>query len=103
MSKAFASLRQKTLNTASSFKDYNFRTYFVNHTRDTFQAVENRNDAAEIKSFVKGQGKDMLDQMNRMVIINRMFATTPVMIDPRIGAPAKAKKASKKRAASPKA
>lgn len=101
MSKAFTALRQKTLNSASSFKDYNFRTYFVNHTRDTFDTIQKRGEAAEMQDFVKGAGKDMLEQMNRMVAINRMYAKTPVMIDPRIGKKHAIPK--KARAATPKA
>ena len=37
---ALRALRTQCLEAAERFSDYNFRTYFVKHTADTFDAVE---------------------------------------------------------------
>lgn len=80
--KALATLRTKTLAASRVFGDYNFRNYFVQHTKDTFAAVEKKS-AEEIAAFVKGEGRQNLAQMRRMATINKVYSKTPVFLDPK--------------------
>eukprot|EP00758_Cryptobia_borreli_P013375 Tbor_TRINITY_DN5827_c3_g1::TRINITY_DN5827_c3_g1_i1::g.6451::m.6451 len=77
---AIAALRNQTLKAAKQFKDYNYRVYFVNKTKNVFRDVESM-PPDEIKSFINGEGKKNLNQMRRMSFVNMMYASVPVLAD----------------------
>jgi hypothetical protein len=84
---ALAALRRKTLAAARTIPDYNFRTYFVQHTKDTFDtAVATKAaDPAAMKLWIRSEGRPMLAQMRRMATIGAMYAKAPVFLDPALG------------------
>lgn len=77
---AIAKLRDKTLRTARGFYDYNFRAYFVQHVKDDFAAV-NKLPAEAQKAFLEKEGPTKLREMQRMVLLNRMYSHQPVFLD----------------------
>jgi hypothetical protein len=81
-STALAALRSQSLAVAEKFADYNFRSYFVKHTADKFDAFNGKPDA-DVTAFVQGEGKANLAQLERMVTINGMFTHVPVIVDER--------------------
>jgi hypothetical protein len=78
-----ARLRRKTISAAAKFHDYNFRMYFVTKTNDVYNEMSKKSDA-DIQAFVKGEGKEMLAQIQRMSLLNAVYARTPVFLDPAI-------------------
>lgn len=81
MATALAQLRTRTLSAASRFHDYNFRLYFTQKAADVFDEVAKK-PAAEIEEWCKTTGEAQLDQMERMAVLNRTYARTPVFLDP---------------------
>ncbi|KAH9578285.1 Complex 1 LYR protein [Trypanosoma melophagium] len=79
---AMARLRTKMLFAAKLFPDYNFRSYFVRHVRDQFAAME-RWSVEEQQQFLRKEGNKKLNEMRRMAITNRMYASQPVFLDKR--------------------
>ena len=79
---ALRTLRTQCLEAAERFSDYNFRSYFVKHTADTFAAVEAKGDDAVAK-FVATDGKAHLAQMQRMATVDSLYNHVPVIIDPK--------------------
>lgn len=77
---ALTALRGEMLAAAERFADYNFRSYFVQHTKDTLDRVAAQDDAA-VQAFVDGEGKAKLAQMHRMAAVNAMYGDLPVVID----------------------
>ena len=97
-----AFLERRTLRAAQRFSDYNFRSYFVAHTKDTFAAARSKlqaaapgtADAAAAAAAAKVERKLVLRQlvkdlrrMRRMSLINRMYAKQKVVVDPRRAVP----------------
>ena len=79
---ALRTLRTQCLEVAERFSDYNFRTYFVKHTADTFDAVAAKPDA-EVTKFLETEGKVTLDQLVRMTAVDNMHCRVPVILDSR--------------------
>lgn len=80
VTKAVQRLRGQMLRTARGFRDYNFRHYFVQHVKDDFAAAA-KLSPEEQKKFVAAEGREKLRQMQRMVVVNQMYANRPVYID----------------------
>ncbi|ORC90597.1 uncharacterized protein TM35_000083950 [Trypanosoma theileri] len=79
---SMARLRTKMLFAAKLFPDYNFRSYFVRHVREQFAAME-RWSVEEQQQFLRKEGSKQLNEMRRMAITNRMYASQPVFLDKR--------------------
>ncbi|KEG09679.1 hypothetical protein DQ04_04821030 [Trypanosoma grayi] len=75
-------LRTKMLRAAKTFPDYNFRSYFLQHVRDQFTAME-RWSVDEQRRFLQQEGRNKLNEMRRMALVNRLYATRPVVLDKR--------------------
>ncbi len=100
-----ALLERRTLREVSRFRDYNFRNYFQEHTRDTFLATRQQmvlaasttaagsGAAIEAVAAAKLQRRTVLKQlrlklkqMKRMAVVNRMYTKQRVVVDaPRSG------------------
>lgn len=78
--KSVQRLRGQMIRTARGFRDYNFRQYFVQHVKDDFEAVA-KLPVEEQKKFLAKEGRDKLRQMQRMVVVNQMYAKRPVYFD----------------------
>ena len=79
-----AALRTRTLKAARGFSDYNFRSYFVQHTKDRFSSFKASNaTAAELEIFKK-ESEERLAQMKRMALLNTMYADQKVILDSRV-------------------
>ena len=91
-------LERRTVRAAQRFSDYNFRSYFVEHTKESFAAVRAKLQAAaanvatspqaasaakaERRLVLRNLLKD-LRRMRRMSLINKMYAKQKVVVDPR--------------------
>lgn len=73
-------LRVQMIRTARGFRDYNFRQYFVQHVKDDFTALAKLPEE-EQKKFLATEGRDKLRQLQRMVVVNQMYAKRPVYFD----------------------
>ncbi len=85
---ALTPLRQRALDAAGRFGDYNFRQYFTKHAGDTFDGVEAKLKAGqleEVSKFVESDGKQYVEQLDRMAAVNKMYTTTATVVDPRGG------------------
>lgn len=68
------------IRTANVFPDYNFRHYFVNHIKDDFGMIK-KMVPQEQEKFVKTEGRRQLREMQRMAIVNKLYAKHPVIVD----------------------
>ncbi|KAG5469412.1 hypothetical protein LSCM1_02630 [Leishmania martiniquensis] len=73
-------LRGQMIRMAHGFRDYNFRQYFVQHVKDDFAAIK-RLSEEEQKKFLAAEGRNKLRQLQRMTLVNRMYAKRPVYFD----------------------
>lgn len=81
--RAISAVRIQTLKAAKSFSDYNFRSYFVRHTKDRFNTFDvSKATPAELSAFYS-ESRDALKQMRRMALMNTMYAQQKVLLDPR--------------------
>ena len=71
-------LRRKLIFTARCFPDYNFRSYFVRHIKEDFAT-----SSEEVQKKLIDAGPQRLAQLRRMVIVNKMYSTQPVIVDSR--------------------
>lgn len=81
--KSVQRLRGQMIRTARGFRDYNFRQYFVQHVKDDFDAVT-KLPLEEQKKFLAQEGREKLRQMQRMVVVNQMYAKRPIYFDPAV-------------------
>eukprot|EP00796_Vickermania_ingenoplastis_P006217 gene6217-4475_t len=78
--KALTKWCSKMTRTAKVFPDYNFRSYFVNHVKEDFSNLQKMTpDQQDL--FVKGEGQRKLGQMQRMVIMSKMYSTQSNFLD----------------------
>lgn len=61
------------LKAAYRFHDYNFRTYFVEHIQEDTLKL-GRLSPLEQKNFLAGEGKQRLQQMQRMCLVSKLYA-----------------------------
>lgn len=80
MNPIVASLRQQTMEAAKGFADYNFRHYFVKHTEDFFKPFATEKSKEETDKFVV-DATAYLKQMQRMSVVNNMYAEQAVYLD----------------------
>ncbi|CAM40693.1 conserved hypothetical protein [Leishmania braziliensis MHOM/BR/75/M2904] len=80
LKKSVDRLRGQMMRTAHGFRDYNFRQYFVQHVKDDFDAVAKLPEE-EQRKFLATEGRDRLRQLQRMVVVNQMYAKRPVYFD----------------------
>lgn len=76
-------LRSRLVRTARGFHDYNFRQYFVQHAKDDIAAVQ-KLPLEDQQRFLASEGPEKLRQMQRMVIVNRLYARQPVFFDKKV-------------------
>ncbi|CCW63140.1 unnamed protein product [Phytomonas sp. EM1] len=73
-------LEKQLVRTARGFYDYNFRQYFVRKSKDDIAAARNLT-TEEQEQYLQAEGREMLKQMKRMVLVNRMYGSQPVFLD----------------------
>ncbi|CAJ06332.1 conserved hypothetical protein [Leishmania major strain Friedlin] len=73
-------LRGQMIRTARRFRDYNFRQYFVQHVKDDFAALAKLSEE-EQRKFLATEGRDKLRQLQRMALVNQMYAKRPLYFD----------------------
>jgi hypothetical protein len=78
-----AALRSTTIKAAKAIPDYNFRSYFVQHTKDRYSAFDaSKASAEEVAAFAK-KSEELLGQMRRMALMSALYAEQNVVLDPR--------------------
>jgi hypothetical protein len=77
---ALQQLYQSTLRTSQSFASYNFRSYFVQRTNDTFRAANIEQDPAKLNAFIEDK-KAELEVLKRSAIINQMFGGRKLVVE----------------------
>ncbi|KAJ6591134.1 hypothetical protein DFH09DRAFT_1026163 [Mycena vulgaris] len=70
--RSILSLYSTMLRTSHSFSSYNFRTYFVRRTQETFRALQKESDAAKIKSMYSDAVAE-LAVLRRSAAVNQMY------------------------------
>ncbi|KAJ6618682.1 hypothetical protein B0H10DRAFT_1223566 [Mycena sp. CBHHK59/15] len=70
--RSILSLYSTMLRTSRSFSSYNFRTYFVRRTQETFRTLQRESDSAKIKSMYSDAVAE-LAVLRRSAIINQMY------------------------------
>ncbi|CCW66231.1 unnamed protein product [Phytomonas sp. Hart1] len=73
-------LEKKLVRAARGFYDYNFRQYFLQKSKDCIATARNLS-SEEQEKYLKTEGREMLKQMKRMVLVNRMYGSQPVFLD----------------------
>ena len=85
MNAVIANLRLQTLEAARGFSDYNFRHYFVKHAEDFYRpfdvsSSQPEKSKEETEKFVV-DATEYLKKMQRMALVNSMYAEQPVYLD----------------------
>ncbi|KAJ7481651.1 hypothetical protein FB451DRAFT_1030760 [Mycena latifolia] len=70
--RSILSLYATMLRTSHSFSSYNFRTYFVRRTQETFRALQKESDAEKIKSMYSDAVAE-LATLRRSAAVNQMY------------------------------
>ncbi|KAJ7507306.1 hypothetical protein B0H11DRAFT_2169757 [Mycena galericulata] len=70
--RSILSLYSMMLRTSRSFSSYNFRTYFVRRTKETFRILQNETDGAKIKSMYSDAVAE-LTVLRRSAAVNQMY------------------------------
>jgi len=60
------------MRTSRSFSSYNFRTYFLRRTKETFRTLQNESDAGKIKSMYSDAVAE-LAVLRRSAAVNQMY------------------------------
>lgn len=77
VSRSLDRLGNRLVRTARCFRDYNFRHYFIRKAREDIQAMRTREPREQL-AFLRTEGRAKLREMQRMVLLNRMFAQSDV-------------------------
>ncbi|KAJ6588486.1 hypothetical protein B0H19DRAFT_1099642 [Mycena capillaripes] len=80
--RSILSLYSTMLRTSHSFSSYNFRTYFVRRTQETFRAFQNESDAGKIKSMYSDAVAD-LAVLRRSAAVNQMYGGWRLAVEDR--------------------
>ncbi|KAG1753507.1 hypothetical protein EDB19DRAFT_1669632 [Suillus lakei] len=70
--KAVLGLYASTLRTAKSFSSYNFRTYFVQRTEDTFRGIQAEQDPTKLSQAYNEAVKE-LSVLRRCAVMNQLY------------------------------
>lgn len=70
--KAVLDLYASTLRTAKSFNSYNFRTYFVRRTEDTFREMQAEQDSIKLSQAYNEAVKE-LSVLRRCAVMNQLY------------------------------
>ncbi|KAJ7177962.1 hypothetical protein C8R46DRAFT_888373 [Mycena filopes] len=70
--RSILALYSAMLRTSRSFSSYNFRTYFVSRTQETFRTLQNETDAGKIRSIYSDAVAE-LAVLRRSAIVNQMY------------------------------
>lgn len=65
---------------AKEFSDYNFRTYFKNLINDDFVKLQQLPEEKQ-RNFLQTRGKQRLREMQRMVLVNKLFGSQLHIVD----------------------
>eukprot|EP00331_Platyophrya_macrostoma_P033012 CAMPEP_0176442206 /NCGR_PEP_ID=MMETSP0127-20121128/21672_1 /TAXON_ID=938130 /ORGANISM="Platyophrya macrostoma, Strain WH" /LENGTH=131 /DNA_ID=CAMNT_0017827165 /DNA_START=25 /DNA_END=420 /DNA_ORIENTATION=- len=76
-------LRRKTIRAAKVFSDYNFRQYFIQHTKDRYAKFELPAATPEEAQRFMTESVDGLRQMRRMALVNALYSQQRVILDPK--------------------
>lgn len=68
------------VRTSKCFSDYNFRHYFLSSVKEELATLQKLSSEQQVQ-FVKSEGMSRLREMKRMVIVNRLFAKNPTILD----------------------
>jgi len=71
-SEAMRQLYSSLLRTSRTFSSYNFRTYFVRRTKESFEAVKNETDPQKLSAFYAEQSRE-LAVLKRSAIVNQLY------------------------------
>ncbi|KAJ7248593.1 hypothetical protein B0H12DRAFT_1020094 [Mycena haematopus] len=70
--RSILSLYSTMLRTSRSFSSYNFRTYFVRRTQETFRTLQNETDSGKIRSMYSDAVAE-LAVLRRSAAVNQMY------------------------------
>ncbi|KAJ7757051.1 hypothetical protein B0H16DRAFT_1537869 [Mycena metata] len=70
--RSILSLYSTMLRTSRSFSSYNFRTYFIRRTHETFRTLQKETDAGKIRSIYSDAVAE-LAVLRRSAIVNQMY------------------------------
>ncbi|KAJ7077806.1 hypothetical protein C8R43DRAFT_940218 [Mycena crocata] len=70
--RSILNLYSTMLRTSRSFSSYNFRTYFVRRTQETFRTLQSETDAAKIQSMYSDAVAE-LAVLRRSAAVNQMY------------------------------
>lgn len=74
------SLYHQMLRESSKFPSYNFRSYFVQRTRDRFRANANLTQPDKIEQLIS-ETRDELEVIRRQVLIHRLYPSNPLVVE----------------------
>lgn len=77
---ALQALYNSTLRTSQSFASYNFRSYFVRRTHDTFKRAQTEQDPSKLNAFVEEKKKE-LEVLKRAAVINQMYGGRKLVVE----------------------
>ncbi|KAG2111536.1 uncharacterized protein F5147DRAFT_609586 [Suillus discolor] len=78
--KAILDLYASTLRTAKSFSSYNFRTYFVRRTEDTFRGIQAEQDPIKLSHAYKEAVKE-LSVLRRCAVMNQLYGGARLAVE----------------------
>ncbi|KAG2750052.1 hypothetical protein P692DRAFT_20730481 [Suillus brevipes Sb2] len=84
--KAILGLYDSTLQTAKSFSSYNFRTYFVRRTEDTFRGMQAEQDPIKLSQAYNEAVKE-LSVLKRCAVVNQLYGGARLAVEEQGDAP----------------
>ncbi|KAG2349912.1 hypothetical protein BDR05DRAFT_955751 [Suillus weaverae] len=82
--KAIIGLYASTLRTAKSFSSYNFRTYFVQRTEETFRGMQTEQDPIKLSQAYSEAVKE-LSVLRRCAVINQLYGGGRLAVEEQSG------------------
>lgn len=73
-------LYRNMLKASKSFADYNFRTYFYAHTKDSFRGLKGLTDKTAVDTKL-AQMHEQLGMLQRQSTISQMYASAQCLMD----------------------
>eukprot|EP00667_Euglena_gracilis_P023807 EG_transcript_27059 len=75
-------LYRSLLKAGEQFADYNFRMYTLRVVKEDFRSNRGVTDPERVAHLYRF-GREQLAMVKRQATINQMFATSPVVLDPK--------------------